>query len=97
MTYTENKFACDKCKKKLKTCNNDCVIVTDIGPSGSRFWAILKISIDHVSGFNNDADHRKAELCKTCAIEMLKDAIKRIKAGERITKGEQESEQQGWD
>lgn len=81
------KYSCDKCGKTLRTCNNKLDIVTDLNGEDSNPWARLHINIIHRHGMHNDSTEEPAELCKGCAINLLTDALKRIKAGERATAG----------
>lgn len=88
-------YICDKCGKKLKTCNNSMDIVTSI--SESSYWSRLHVRVIHIHGMHNDATEENAELCKTCASVILADALKRVRAGERTTAGTEDSEQNNWE
>lgn len=91
--HEEIKFTCDNCHKRLKGSSNLNIVTVK---SDSSFWHRLHVRIQDVSGFHNDSKTRDADLCKPCTILLLKDALKRVKAGERATKGTEEIEQMGW-
>ena len=86
--------SCDNCGKKLKTCNNHLNIVTS--KSESCVWRRIHVKIENVSGVNNNAETRNADLCQKCAVQLLKDAIKRIESGERVSAGMGHVDQQRW-
>ena len=87
-------YHCDKCGKTLKTCDNDMDICTSI--SESSYWRRLHVKIEHAHGMHNDGTTEQADLCKPCAVALLADALKRVKAGERATAGTQDIDQQNW-
>lgn len=94
----ENKvstYNCDKCGNKLKTCNNSMDIVTSI--SEDTYWSRLHVQVVHHHGMHNDGTRDQADLCKTCAIKLLTDAVNRIRKGERATAGTEDSEQNNWE
>jgi hypothetical protein len=88
-------YHCDKCGKKLKTCDNSMNIVTSL--SESLYWSRLHVQITRIHGMHNDENIDQAELCKSCAVGLLTDALKRVKAGERATAGTETSEQGDWE
>lgn len=45
---------------------------------------------------HNDSTTDRAELCKTCTLKLLGDAMARIRKGERATAGVEESDQARW-
>lgn len=92
---TETKYYCDLCSRKLPTFKNNLTIVTEKN-SSSAFWSRLSVKVDYCSGVHNDGTTRDAELCKPCAVRLLTDALKRVKAGERATKGSESSDLEGW-
>lgn len=91
---TNTVYHCDRCKKRLKTCNNEMLIETSL--EEGYFWSRLQVQLIHRHGTNNGGKEEKAELCQKCAIWVLTDALKRVKAGERTTKGCGNTDQQGW-
>lgn len=88
-------YSCDKCHAKLKTDENTLDIVTSL-TEGGGYWSRLHIRVTHIHGIHNDATTEKAELCKQCTVELLLDAVKRIRAGERATAGTEGIEAGGW-
>lgn len=96
---TETKYYCDKCHKKLGTFMNDVAIITRPGDDNKDpFWQRFNVGINFSCGIHNDqSENRAAELCQACTAELLEDATKRVRAGERKTKGYGDSEQQGWE
>lgn len=91
----EISYSCDKCGKKLKTSHNSVNIVTSL--SESMCWSRLHVQIVHVHGVHNDAETEQADLCKSCAVELLIDALKRVRNGERATEGTEHPEQGAWE
>lgn len=81
--------------KKLFTHRNLLDIVTSL--SESSFWSRLHVRIMHVSGVHNSANTEPAELCKTCVIKLLEDALSRVRKGERASEGVESSDQEGWE
>lgn len=90
-TYTTSSSTCDNCGKKLPTHQNNVEIVTS--KSESSFWRRLHIRIELHNGMHS----KDADLCKVCAIELLQDAVARIKKGERLTAGVEHSEESKWE
>jgi uncharacterized protein YlaI len=88
-------YHCDKCGKKLDTSGNTMDIVTSLYET--MCWSRLHVTIIHRHGMHNDWQADKADLCQKCAIDLLTDALKRVKSGERATKGTQDSEQKDWE
>lgn len=86
MNLTETKYLCDHCGKKLPTHSNHLAIVTSKNDD-SRNWSRLHVTIERHHGIHNDAEIEAADLCKGCAVKLLTDALKRVKAGERLSKG----------
>ena len=87
-------YTCDKCGKKLKTCNNVMAIVSD---GMSAYWRRLRVQVIHCHGMHNDGTEEQAELCKSCAVELLTDALKRVRKGERASAGAEDSYQNNWE
>jgi len=94
--YHRPEYNCDRCGKKLKTCNNDMDIVTKKEVSGN-WWERLHVQIIYHHGIHNDATREDADLCRDCAILLLQDAIKRIRKGERRSAGSGEVDEQKWE
>lgn len=95
MRNTQILYSCDKCGRKLKTDENSVDIVTSL--SESAYWSRLHVRIINRHGRHNDAEENKAELCKPCTIKVLKDALERIRLGERATAGVESSSQKDWE
>lgn len=55
----------------------------------------MKVEYSH--GVHNDGETEDAALCKPCAVKLLTNALKRVKAGERATKGVESSKQEDWE
>lgn len=91
----EKTYFCDLCSKKLKTYSNNLNIKTSL--SEDTVWSRLHIFIKHYSGIHNDVDIRDADLCKKCAIDLLKNAIERINKNERVSKGAEDIDELGWE
>ena len=99
MKHTKEEYFCDRCGEKLKTHSNNICIVTEKDRSGvgsGGFWERFKVKIEFHHGLHNDGKKRDADLCKSCAEDLLNNALIRIKKGERISKGEQTSDQLGF-
>jgi hypothetical protein len=87
-------YTCDSCGKSLGG-PGSLNIVTSL--SGENLlWSRLHVGIVKRSGMHNDATEEGADLCQKCAIVLLANAIRRIRAGERASKGAETSEQEGW-
>jgi hypothetical protein len=83
MKTTTTKYHCDKCGKELPTFKNSLNIVI----------SKLHVRIQHrPCGETYDAD-----VCQPCAIALLEDALKRVKAGERATKGSESIYEERWE
>lgn len=95
MNTTTSHYNCDKCKKKLKTSQNNLTIVSN-EKEGPAVWSRFCVLIEYHHGIHNDATRENADLCQKCAIELLADALKRVKAGERASAGTEEIEKQKW-
>jgi len=91
--HTEEVYSCDLCSKKLDG-HKSLNIVTEI--RDDTYWERLHLRVINQSGVHNDSDDREADLCKKCAVRLLTDALKRVKAGERATAGTESSNQEGW-
>lgn len=92
-------YSCDKCGKRLKTCDNSLNIRTELSgydTNGSSYWSRLHVEIIHRHGMHNDGTDEQADLCKTCAVALLTDALRRVKAGERASAGTEAIEQGTW-
>jgi hypothetical protein len=64
--------------------------------SEDLFWRRLHVKIELRSGVNNVANTDNADLCQDCAIVLLTDALKRVKKGERATKGTESMYHEEW-
>lgn len=95
MRSSTTTYFCDKCGKKLSTSHNSLNIMTSL--SESSLWSRLHVKILHIHGVNNDSTQDQAELCKTCAIKLLVDAVNRMRKGERATEGTESSAQKNWE
>lgn len=87
-------FSCDNCGKDLPTSKNQMNICTS--KSEDLFWRRLHVKIELRSGVNNVANTDNADLCQDCAIVLLTDALKRVKKGERATKGTESMYHEEW-
>lgn len=94
---TKIEYSCDKCGAKLRTCENTLHIVTEVSEPSSVYWERVEVKIVRHSGVHNDSETADAELCKRCAIALLKDALYRVRAGERATAGVKSSRKEGWE
>ena len=88
-------YSCDKCGKRLKSYQNSLDIVTSLHEGSC--WSRLHVKILHRHGVHNDAEQEDADLCKSCAVKILSDALARVKRGERATAGAGAIEEQKWD
>lgn len=93
-TETTTRFKCDYCKKRIK--GPQSLYIRTVKSTGA-YWDNLNVHIIHRSGYNNDATERPAELCRRCAVALLRDAARRCGAGERRTKGTTTIEMETWD
>ena len=89
-------YHCDKCGKKLKTCDNSMTIRTELGNPESQCLSRIDVQIVYKHGMHNEGEEAQADLCKTCAVELLTDALKRVRSGERASAGVEDSEQGKW-
>lgn len=97
MKHQIEKYNCDNCGNELPGHRNSLNIVTSLYEGSGSGWARLHIRIKLRSGIHNDANTTDADLCKACAVNLLKDALKRVQDGERATKGTESSTQGGWE
>ena len=72
-------------------------IVTELSDKFASYWSRLRVQIIYAHGMHNDRDEKEAELCQTCAIDLLTDALKRIRKGERVTSGYEDINQSAWE
>jgi len=84
---TREEYNCDKCNKRLPTDGNEIVIQTDLTKEWENPWSRLRVTIEHYHGYHNDSETEPADLCQKCAIEVLTDALKKVKSGVRMTAG----------
>ncbi len=94
MEDTETKWRCDKCGKKIPR-ENELNIVTSLSEQNIG-WARLHVVVAYHHGSHNDGKKRPAQMCKTCTLKLLKDAVNRVTAGERASAGTEEVEKEGW-
>lgn len=87
-------YNCDNCDRTLKTGDNELNIMTS--KSESSYWKRLHLRILVKSGMNNDCTEEDADLCKKCAIDLLEDALRRVKSGERTTAGTASIDAEKW-
>lgn len=83
MTKQTTTYCCDSCGKDLSTekCNlNITTTKHGSGISGSK----LHVMIIHR---NEQIGSENADLCQQCCIEILEDALGRVKNGERSSEG----------
>lgn len=95
MIHDIKKYTCDSCGKNLPTFRNQINIVTDKNKD-SPFWERLHVKIEFNHGLGNTGDVDDADLCQKCARNLLRDAARRVALGERVSKGVETVEQQGW-
>lgn len=88
---TEEKYYCDNCGNKLKSFRNSITIVTEKNDENIG-WSRLRVVIEHHHGSHNNGETDPADLCQKCTIELLEDALKRVKKGERASKGVESSD-----
>jgi hypothetical protein len=89
-------YTCEKCKRKLNFNHNSLNIVTSLNEN-SYGWSRLHVLILHKHGIHNEHKTEDADLCKSCAILLLEDALSRVKSGERTTAGVEKVEQSDWE
>jgi uncharacterized protein YlaI len=95
MNTTRTLYFCDNCKKELPTSKNSLTISSEkVGPGTE--WMRLRVKILCYSGIHNDGKTSDSDLCQECAIALLENALNRVKAGERATKGVESSKEEGW-
>jgi hypothetical protein len=92
---TQTLYYCDNCHKKLTTCDNTLCISTEKDSFGHS-WSRLKVKIQNHHGYHNDGKVDDAELCQKCAIDILADALKKVKAGIRATIGTESIYEEKW-
>ena len=89
-------YSCDNCGKKLKTSHNSLNIMTSLSSEESIYWSRLHVLIVYRHGMHNDGKEEQADLCKTCAVAILSDALRRVRVGERATAGTEDSSEGKW-
>jgi hypothetical protein len=94
--HTETKYHCDKCGKSLETWGNAVVIQTSLHEH-SPSWSRLCVVIEHRHGVHNDGTTEHADLCQSCAVAILTDALERVQKGERMSAGVETSKMLGFD
>lgn len=93
-TQKIEKYYCDKCKKELSTWHNNLEIVTSL--TDGSLWSRLHVKIEYHHGVGNDFKKDEADLCQECAVELLSDALNRVRKGERATAGVESPTKQTW-
>lgn len=91
----EISYICDNCGKKLKTCDNHLNIMTSKSES-SYYWKRIHVLIKTRTGYDNNGEERNSDLCVICAIQLLNNALIRVKGGERATAGTEKIGQCFW-
>lgn len=94
MKHQAEYYTCDNCGDTVPT-HRGVNIVTS--KSESMSWSRLHVRIEHKHGMHNDATIEDAALCQDCAIDLLKDALKRVEGGERASKGVEDSKAKNWE
>lgn len=79
-------YSCDNCGRVLPSASNHVVINTDIR-TDSAAWSRLRVTVHHHHGSHNDGNVHPADLCKSCAVALLTDALARVREGERVSAG----------
>lgn len=87
-------YSCDKCSKLLRSSANAVNIVTTL--RDTRYWSRLHVRIEHSHGVDNSVKTEQADICKECAVLLLKDALKRVQEGERASAGTENAEMRTW-
>jgi hypothetical protein len=77
-------YSCDKCSLPLKT-SGGLNIRTSLKEDG--YWSRLHVRIEHRHGLHNNGKSEAAELCKGCTLDLLEDAVRRVRFGERVSAG----------
>jgi len=95
-SYSQTKYTCDRCGKKLKTYSNHINIVTSNSEENTS-WSRLHVQINHRWGAHNDFEESDADLCKTCSVALLEDALKRVQKNERMSAGVETIDTLGFD
>ena len=88
-------YRCDDCGNGLPSSKNTLAIVTEKN-SSSLGWSRLRVKIEHRYGSQSHGEMEDAELCQSCAIKLLEDALRRVKLGERATKGSESVYEGRW-
>lgn len=94
MKIKETKFYCDRCQIIVSS-SSSLDIVTSLNEE-SIAWSRLHVNIILRSGCHNDSTKEDADLCKRCVIDLLEDALKRVRTGERATAGVESASAGGW-
>ncbi len=81
-----DEYFCDRCHKKLLTCDNHVIIVTPLDEHNVA-WSRLRVIIQHHHGSHNNGEIELADLCQDCARILLDNATKRVESGERTSEG----------
>jgi hypothetical protein len=85
-------YSCEKCHRALKDAGGLTIRTELYGQNGGP-WARLDVKIEHSHGMHNTGETEPAQLCKACTVELLMDALKRVRKGERATEGTDKVEQ----
>lgn len=89
------KYHCDYCGKELPTFENSLNIHTSINESNIG-WSRLHVKIQNHHGSHNDGKTNDADLCQSCAIKLLSDALEKVKNGVRASKGTESIYEEKW-
>ena len=97
MAVIENyEYFCDNCGKKVLHGSNLNIVTDKSENEYSQSWERLHVVIIRKHGMHNDGVEDNANLCKKCAVILLEDALKRVKKGERASKGTESSNLEKW-
>ena len=88
-------YSCDNCGRELHSSGE--VLISTSKSEQHIYWERLRVTIERYHGSHNSGERDPADLCKACAVTLLKDALKRVQAGERVTAGVVAIEQLGFE
>lgn len=72
------------------------MIQTELGENDGPVWSRLRVTFEYHHGVHNDSKEGPADLCQECAVKLLTDALKRVKAGERLSAGVENIDKTGF-
>lgn len=94
MKHQQTFYNCEKCNEKIDS-PSSLNIVTPL--KEDEYWSRLHVRIIHRYGVHNNSKEEYADLCQTCTIALLVDALSRVRNGERASKGTEDPGQKGWE